>query len=206
VPLGPAQATRKLLMWNNADQYGRRMPQLGTIDEGGMAFHMPVTEQPTLGQTEVWEVYNNTGMAHPVHLHLVGFQVLGRQRFTASSDPVTGALSNIQFSGAWTDPPLNERGWKDTVQVGPREMVRVIARFDRAGSYVWHCHILSHEDHEMMRPFRVVTSDRPINTLRPLKPRGTIGQTDGAGTFAHRTSGLLDDDAAQSLEALVAGT
>ncbi|MDJ0801088.1 MAG: multicopper oxidase domain-containing protein [Calothrix sp. MO_167.B12] len=50
----------------------------------------------------------------------------------------------------------NEKGWKDTVVANPGEVTRVIAKFDRRGRYVWHCHILSHEDHEMMRPYEII--------------------------------------------------
>jgi hypothetical protein len=92
-----------------------------------------------LGDTEVWEIRNNTAATHPVHLHLVKFQVIGRTN--RSGQPVT-----TEF----------DAGWKDTVRVNPGETVKVIATFDRAGEYVWHCHMLSHEDHDMMRPLTVL--------------------------------------------------
>ncbi len=97
-----------------------------------------VVTKPQLGTTEVWELVNHTGDAHPIHLHLVDFQVIGR--------------------GDGTQPPeQNERGNKDTVSVYAGETVRIIARFGNfSGRYVWHCHILEHEDQEMMRPYEVV--------------------------------------------------
>src|SRR5215217_6902597 len=114
----------------------------------------------TLGDTQVWEVYNTTVDSHPIHLHLVKFQVLSRQNFAATVDPVTGVMTNVALKGSEKAPAANEAGWKDTVVVNPGEVVRIIASFDKAGAYVWHCHILSHEEHDMMRPL-VVLSPKP---------------------------------------------
>ena len=100
-------------------------------------------------------MFNTTPDAHPIHLHGVAFQVVSRQRFAAGQDPATGRLHDIQIIGQPKPPEPNEKGWKDTVQMYPREVTRILARFTLAGEYVWHCHILSHEDHEMMRPYRV---------------------------------------------------
>jgi spore coat protein A len=80
---------------------------------------------------------------------------MDRRRFRATVDPVSGALSNIRVRGRGGRTPDNEAGWKDTVQMFPGTVTRIIARFDREGLYVWHCHILSHEDHVMMRPYCV---------------------------------------------------
>jgi bilirubin oxidase len=98
-------------------------------------FGDPITENPALGATEIWEITNNTGDAHPIHIHQVQFQVLGRT------------------SGG---PEPWETGRKDTVVALPKEVTRVQAKFDLPGYYVWHCHILEHEDNEMMRPLRLV--------------------------------------------------
>jgi spore coat protein A len=109
-----------------------------------------ITEEPELGTTEVWSFINRSGMTHPMHIHLVFFQVLDRQSF----DEVGGL---VVPTGSPVPPPAHEMGWKDTVRVGPGEIVRVIARFeDYEGLFPYHCHILEHEDHEMMREFRVV--------------------------------------------------
>jgi spore coat protein A len=111
-----------------------------------------ITEYPELGTTEIWRFVNRSGITHPMHMHLVMFQVLDRQAF----EEIGGEVVPI---GAPVPPPPHEAGWKDTVQVGPNEILRVIARFERyTGLYAYHCHILEHEDHEMMRQFQTVTT------------------------------------------------
>jgi spore coat protein A len=155
-PLVQTGPTRRLLLFEGVDEHGRLKPMLGTTDQGALEWTDPITEHVQLGATEVWEVFNATEDAHPIHLHLVSFQVLGRQAFRAEQDAESGALSDIHLVGRPKPAAANERGWKDTAQMFPGEVTRVIARFDRAGEYVWHCHILSHEDHEMMRPYEVV--------------------------------------------------
>jgi FtsP/CotA-like multicopper oxidase with cupredoxin domain len=82
-------------------------------------------------------MYNFTEDAHPIHIHEVQFQVVNRQPI--GGDP--------------RDPELSESGYKDTVIAYPGEITRVKALFDLAGLYVWHCHIVEHEDNEMMRPY-----------------------------------------------------
>jgi spore coat protein A len=113
----------------------------------------PVTITPTLNTTEVWRFINTTGDTHPMHLHLVQFQVLDRQNFDVGRYLDTGEL---RFLGNRRAPDANEMGWKDTVRVNPGEVVRIIANFDHLGTYPVHCHILEHEENEMMRPFQVV--------------------------------------------------
>jgi FtsP/CotA-like multicopper oxidase with cupredoxin domain len=109
-----------------------------------------ITEYPVLGTTEVWSFINRSGVAHPMHLHLVLMQILDRQPFVVSNDMIMPA-------GPRVPPPPNEAGWKDTVRATPFEITRIIARFDGfPGRYPYHCHILEHEDHEMMRQFEVV--------------------------------------------------
>jgi len=111
-----------------------------------------VTEYPELGTTEIWRFINRSGVTHPMHMHLVMFQVLDRQAF----EEIGG---NVVPIGSPVPPPPHEAGWKDTVQVGPNEILRVIARFeDFTGRFAYHCHILEHEDHEMMRQFEAVTA------------------------------------------------
>jgi spore coat protein A len=109
-----------------------------------------ITEFPVLGTTEVWSFINRSGVAHPMHLHLVLMQILDRQPFVVSNEVIV-------TTGPRVLPPANEAGWKDTVRANPGEIIRVIARFDGfPGRYPYHCHILEHEDHEMMRQFEVV--------------------------------------------------
>ncbi len=115
---------------------------------------MPVTESPVLDSTEIWELANTTDDAHPIHLHLVRFQILDRRTFDVSTYWATGQM---KFFGPPIPPEPGEAGWKDTVRADPGMVTRIIARFEGfAGRYVWHCHILEHEDNEMMRPFEVV--------------------------------------------------
>jgi spore coat protein A len=115
---------------------------------------MPITENPVLGSTEIWSFLNFTDDSHPIHLHLVRFQILDRRNFEPEAYYQGGA---IQYIGEPIPPAANEAGWKDTVQVHPGMVTRIIARFDGyPGRYVWHCHILEHEDNEMMRPYDVI--------------------------------------------------
>jgi spore coat protein A len=131
-----------------------------------------ITELPELGETEVWKFVNRSGMTHPMHMHLVMFQVLDRQAFDDSG----GEIVPI---GAPVPPPPHEAGWKDTVQVGPNEIVRVIARFENfTGLYPYHCHILEHEDHEMMRQFQTVA---PVEACQDGVDNDGDGFTDFAG-------------------------
>jgi spore coat protein A, manganese oxidase len=153
-PLVQSGATRRLVLFEREDEFGRLMPSLGTVEQGALDWDAMITENPMLNDVEVWEIYNATPDAHPIHQHLVSFQIIDRQKYRAHVGP-NGELSGIRLLGRPSKPDANEAGWKDTAQMFPREVTRVIARYDRAGRYVWHCHILSHEDHEMMRPFCV---------------------------------------------------
>ena len=150
-PFGPKEALLGLvdlsgvlpegiaLKWT--DTTGVSAPVGVTLQSGAMVT-VNVTENPSLGVTEEWEMYNFTADAHPIHLHLVRFQVLGREAIPGF-DPVAPVVQP------------SETGFKDTVIAYPGEITRVRARFDLEGLYVWHCHIVEHEDNEMMRPFVV---------------------------------------------------
>jgi spore coat protein A, manganese oxidase len=126
---------------------------LGTvmIGEDGMPMGMPmmwmepVTEHPAVGATETWEIFNFTEDAHPIHIHEVQFAVVEREIF----DPLSPDQGEVR------GPDAGESGRKDTVIAYPGEITRVKATFDQAGLFVWHCHILEHEDNEMMRPILV---------------------------------------------------
>ena len=106
----------------------------------------PVTENPGQGDTELWELYNFTADAHPIHVHEVLFEVVNRQRL----DKKTGLP--IQTP---RPPEPTENGLKDTVIAYPGEVTRIRLTFSELGQYVWHCHIVEHEDNEMMRPYRI---------------------------------------------------
>jgi spore coat protein A, manganese oxidase len=118
-----------------------------------------ITENPGVGDTEIWEIYNFTVDAHPIHVHQVMFQVINRQ-------PFTGEPSN---------PAPDESGWLDTVIAYPRQITRIKARFDLPGLYVWHCHIVEHEDNEMMRPYFVgPLADEVKLKVRSVMPEGKL--------------------------------
>jgi spore coat protein A, manganese oxidase len=116
-------------------------------------WHQPVTENPELDTTEIWNLINLTDDAHPIHLHLVRFQILDRRKF----DKFTYLTrKTMRFTGPAVPPEPNETGWKDTVRANPAMVTRIIAKFEGyPGRYVWHCHNLDHEDNEMMRPYDV---------------------------------------------------
>jgi len=138
-----------------------------------------ITERPQLGTTEVWEFANASGMMHPMHMHLVLFQVLDRDTFTL------GPSDEIIPDGNPQPPLPEEAGWKDTVRVGPNELVRVIARFeDFPGLFAYHCHILEHEDHEMMRQFLAEGCKADVTTTNSNPGDTTYGMTDGVANGA----------------------
>jgi spore coat protein A len=230
-PVVPASTRlRKVALFEGKDEFGRLQPLLGTAEpatdyegneiywpddpvyssvgllatdqmEGSIAWHSPTTENPALDTTEEWEVWNATGDAHPVHLHLVHFEILGRQEIvwdsatneddrvldpdgntapapngdgtylvtqpTVQHNSVAGDLAtygmgfkimNHTYGPAVPPGDLTEyveNAPKDMVTALPGQVTRIKATFDKPGRYVWHCHILSHEDHEMMRVLHV---------------------------------------------------
>jgi spore coat protein A, manganese oxidase len=165
---GTPNTVRPLLLMETMDEFGRVEPLLGTARDGGLMWHDPISENPLVGTTEVWEFYNTTNDAHPIHVHLVHFQEVSHQKFKADVDPVTGALTNIRLRGRASAPSKSDAGLKDTIIVMPGEVVRVEMTFDRSGLYVWHCHIISHEDHDMMRPFFVSPAVTPSPDMRTM--------------------------------------
>ena len=167
---------RRLTLNETFDAYGRLIQMLGTdvapVPPAGKAapafgrtYDAAPTEVVNPGTTEVWEIVNTTADTHPMHFHLVNVQVLSRQAYSVKQ--YVGGIPNYQ--GPLMAPDPNELGWKETVRMNPGEVTRVIMRFDlpatpfivppspRTGGneYVWHCHILEHEEHDMMRPLVV---------------------------------------------------
>ncbi len=131
--------------------FGPKAAVLGTNGAGGGTAQLwsdMIQQNPELGATETWELWNWSADAHPIHLHLVKFKIVNREC-------VDEAACRQGKLGKTNKPELNERGWKDTVIAYPGEVTRVNATFDTAGLYVWHCHIVEHEDNEMMVPFCV---------------------------------------------------
>jgi spore coat protein A len=117
----------------------------------GRRFMDPVTEDPVNGSIEIWEFVNTTIDAHPIHLHAVHFQLLDRRPFDVRRYQST---SEVVLTGKVLQSAPEERGWKDTVLCPPGQVTRIIIPFaGEPGRFVWHCHMLEHEDNEMMRPF-----------------------------------------------------
>ncbi|WP_371068537.1 multicopper oxidase family protein [Sediminibacillus sp. JSM 1682029] len=145
-------AIRQLKLVGSTDEYDRPLLLLDN-----KKWHDPVTEKPELGTTEIWSLVNVTNFTHPIHIHLVQFQVLDRRPFDLERYNQDG---KIDYTGTATAPAPNERGWKDTIAAPSAQITRVIAKFaPYTGDYVWHCHILEHEDYDMMRPFTVIDPD-----------------------------------------------
>jgi FtsP/CotA-like multicopper oxidase with cupredoxin domain len=187
VRLSSATVTRTLTL-NEVEGPGG---PLGAVLDGKM-WDYEVTETPAEGTTELWEIVNLTEDAHPIHLHLVQFQLLERQAFQVdkyraaydAANPIIPVPMDASYTtvpvtsflqGAPTAPDANEMGWKDTLRMNPGQVTRILVRFaptdtpsgesglfsfdPSAGpGYVWHCHILEHEDNEMMRPYQVVAA------------------------------------------------
>lgn len=152
IPESAAVKTRTLSLVEIDDLVQRPMTML----LNNVHWSMPVTENPVLDSTEIWSLLNTTDDAHPIHLHLVRFQILDRRSFDVAAYWTTG---QIKFTGPAIAPEPGEAGWKDTVRADPGMVTRIITRFEGfPGRYVWHCHILEHEDNEMMRPFEVVAA------------------------------------------------
>jgi bilirubin oxidase len=140
-----------------SNAFGPTSARLGTLGENGFpipkAWMDEITENPKVGATEIWELYNFTADAHPIHVHQTMFQVVDRQALKTDVDGMS--LSPATLVGAPIPPEVWETGFKDTVISYPGQVTRIKVFFDIPGLYVWHCHILSHEDNEMMRPFCV---------------------------------------------------
>ena len=160
------------------DTYQRIMP---TIDGRGFLDY-GVSETPKLNTTEQWNIINTTVDAHPMHLHQVAFQLINRETIGQTTDlpplcatslftpplcvtpasttvapPYQAAAVAGYLPNSIEMPLPHEIGYKDTIMCPPGKVTRVIATFDIPGVYVWHCHILSHEEHDMMRPMVVTT-------------------------------------------------
>ncbi len=179
--IGAPDNIRQVALFEGMDEFGRLQPLLGANTGtpenpiwSAIAWHSPTTETPTVGDVEEWEVYNFTGDAHPVHVHLVHFEILGREAITFDSDDGDPGQQVLQHNGLYGVAPAItgvavgapvvlgaadgyvENASKDMVTALPEQVTRIKMKFDKPGRYVWHCHILSHEDHEMMRVIQVM--------------------------------------------------
>ena len=157
--------TRRLALLEKASEFFEDSPVealLGTVDGDpnsaptpatSREWMDPVTENPAVGATEVWEYYNATADAHPMHIHEAAFQVVNRQNIVVQEDPTVQV--QVDADSAPTPPEAWENGWKDTVVAYPGQVTRLRLKFAQGGQFVWHCHIVEHEDNEMMRPYRI---------------------------------------------------
>jgi spore coat protein A len=164
-PLPAATLTRQLALIEEAsegaDEKGEEVEGpvealLGTVSAGVWTERKwmdPVTENPAVGATEVWEIYNTTADAHPMHIHEIAFEVVNREGLVLN--PEGEVAEPIHLDGNITAPEPWESGFKDTVIAYPGQVTRMRAQFNSAGQFVWHCHIVEHEDNEMMRPYRI---------------------------------------------------
>jgi FtsP/CotA-like multicopper oxidase with cupredoxin domain len=167
--------TRRLALLERASEFFEDSPVealLGTVDGDPSSapapatareWIKPVTENPAVGATEVWEYYNATADAHPMHIHEVTFQVVNRQNIVLSENETVQV--QVDATSAPTPAEAWENGWKDTVVAYPGQVTRLRMRFAQGGQFVWHCHIVEHEDNEMMRPYRIGPS-------QPGQPNG----------------------------------
>jgi FtsP/CotA-like multicopper oxidase with cupredoxin domain len=158
-PLPAAMTTRPLALMEKASDFwdGPAEALLGVVDAQGnpteRMWANPITENPSVGTTEVWEFHNFTADAHPMHVHEVAFQVVNRQALVTNADGETVPPSRLV--GDPRPPEAWESGFKDTVISYPGEVARLRLKFTNPGQFVWHCHIVEHEDNEMMRPYRI---------------------------------------------------
>ncbi len=161
----------------NVGPFGPTKAMLGIVDDDEghpvpLGWMDAITENPELDQIVEWEIYNFTMDAHPIHIHLVQFEILNRQALEVDAEGMTTSTP----VGEPRDPEVWETGTKDTVIVYPGEVARVKAKFDIAGLFVWHCHILSHEDNEMMRPMYV--GECPEGLCEMMRPYCVVDPED----------------------------
>jgi FtsP/CotA-like multicopper oxidase with cupredoxin domain len=151
--------TRRLALLEEMSELFEDAPAealLGTVGAGGLwaekLWMDEVTENPVPGAVELWEFYNATGDAHPMHVHEVAFEVVDRQPIFVDE---TNHMVMVQPGSIVEPPQAWETGLKDTVIAYPGQVTRIRASFPTSGQFVWHCHIVEHEDNEMMRPYRI---------------------------------------------------
>ena len=150
IPESAAVATRTITLNEYKDKVGQSMLMV----LNNKRWHEPVTERPRLNTTEIWEFINQTEDTHPMHMHLVRFQLLDRRTIDAFEYMMT---KKRRYIAEAILPEPHEMGWKDTIQCPAGTITRVIVRFEGyTGKYLYHCHILEHEANDMMRPFEVI--------------------------------------------------
>jgi FtsP/CotA-like multicopper oxidase with cupredoxin domain len=165
-PLPPETVTRRLALLEEESAFfdGPSEALLGTVaGDPNLApavctQHLwadQVSENPGVGATEVWELYNTTEDGHPMHIHEVAFEVVNRQDILVSAEPEEPVRVQVVAGSDPIPPEPWETGFKDTVIALPGQVTRLRMQFNHPGQFVWHCHIVEHEDNEMMRPYRI---------------------------------------------------
>jgi spore coat protein A len=144
---------RTLHLDETRDHFNRVLHLLNNLE-----WHDPPTEIAKLDTIEIWHLVNHFRFPHPIHVHLVDFEILGRKPFTNSDFDENGNYKfDLKNPPKLTEPEKYESGLKDTVRTTPGEVTTIVMRFkEHVGNYVWHCHILEHEDNDMMRPLKVI--------------------------------------------------
>ncbi|MGM9923673.1 MAG: multicopper oxidase family protein [Bacillus sp. (in: firmicutes)] len=155
-----AHTIRDLPLSATIDPYGRPMLLLND-----RMYHDPATEKPGFDSVEIWNFINVTPIPHPIHVHLVQFKILERRPFNVQLYQDEGTL---EFTGEPEEPRDYERGWKDTVRADVGMVTKIIMHWkEHQGNYMWHCHFLEHEDHDMMRPIRIIRDAHPVQPPHP---------------------------------------
>jgi len=153
----PATPVRELTL----NEYKSKQDNPIILKLNGSMWDDPITENPKLGSTEIWRLINPSEDTHPIHLHGVQFHILDRQPFDADEYNDT---KELEFEGPPATVEPNETGWKDTIRAEAEAVTRILVKFGpystfdptTGGNYVWHCHMLEHEDNSMMRPYRII--------------------------------------------------
>ncbi|MGI5881592.1 MAG: multicopper oxidase family protein [Dethiobacteria bacterium] len=141
---------RTLHLDETTDRYGRVLHLLND-----RMWHDPVTEVAELDTIEIWHLVNHFDFPHPIHVHLVNFEILGRKPFTDEDFDAKG--NYIYVPASLTPPATYEKGLKDVVRAEGGKVTSIVTHFrEHTGDYIWHCHILEHEDNDMMRPLKVI--------------------------------------------------
>ena len=150
--IDPAKAVKHRVLTVGEQDDASGNPMMMLLD--GKMWSDPISEKPRQNTLETWSFVNVTGDAHPIHLHLVRFQVIDRRPFDLFA---WNAHRTVKYTGPAQSPPPHEAGWKDTVRADPGMVTRIAMHFEgEPGRYVWHCHYLEHEDNEMMRPYQLM--------------------------------------------------
>lgn len=192
--LTPKQSsyTRVNTLDEDTDEYGRPLQLLNKMSW----MEQPITETPKNGEIEIWEFYNTTNDSHPMHLHLVHFQILDHASFSGNPLHPDNPSQPLVIGDRIPSAP-NERGWKDTVRVDPGMVTRIIARFGPyTGIYPWHCHMLEHEDYDMMRPYEVLKNPS-------FNPSASISSVCADDTFAQCFADGMCNESAQETDIIV---